>query len=46
MSCNAQWPVVDLKINVIQNGRLEHVPDYVSSTIIAGQRLKTFAKDS
>ena len=23
-------------VNVIQNGRLEHVPDCVSSTIVAG----------
>ena len=23
-------------VNVIQNGRLEHVPDYVSSAIVAG----------
>ena len=23
-------------VNVIQNGRLEHVPDYVTSAIVAG----------
>ena len=32
--------------NVIQNGRLEHMPDCVSSAIIAGEGLKTFANDS
>ena len=33
-------------VYVTQNGRLEHVPDCVSSAIVAGLRLKTFAKDS
>ena len=31
-------------VNVTQNGHLEHVPDCVSSAIVAGQRLKTFGK--
>ena len=33
-------------VNIIKNGRLEHVPDCVSSAIVAGLRQKTFAKDS
>ena len=33
-------------VNAIQNDRLEYVPDCVSSAIVAGSRLKTFAKDS
>ena len=31
---------------VIQNGRLEHVQDCISSAIVTGYRLKTFVKDS
>ena len=33
-------------VNVTQNGRLEHVSDYVSSVIVAGERLKILAKTS
>ena len=33
-------------VNVIQNGRLEYVPDCVSSGIVAGGRLKAFENDS
>ena len=45
------WPVTTNDqslgyVNVIQNGRLEHVPDWISLANVAGERLKTFANDS
>ena len=35
-----------LYVSLIQNGRLEHVPDCMTSVLVAGQRLNTFANDS
>ena len=48
--CHLRWAVTPNGqslgyVNVIQNGRLEHVPDCISQAMVAGERLNTFAND-